>query len=33
MSKLEEAKELMGLLKFWLGSIMGLFVAVFGWVN
>lgn len=32
MSKLDEAKELMGLLKFWLGSIIGLFVAVFGWV-
>lgn len=32
MSKLEEAKELMGLLKFWLGSVVAVFVAISGWI-
>ena len=32
MSKLDEAKELMGLLKFWLGSIVAVFVAISGWI-
>ena len=32
MSKLDELKERLGILKFWLGVIVGVFTAVFGWI-
>ncbi|MBR3832114.1 MAG: hypothetical protein IKJ72_00570 [Mycoplasmataceae bacterium] len=32
MSKLDEAKERLGLLKFWLGVIVGSFLANIGWL-
>ena len=31
-SKLDELKERLGILKFWLGVIVGVFTAVFGWI-
>ena len=32
MSKLDELKERLGILKFWLCVIVGVFTAVFGWI-
>ena len=32
MFQLDELKERLGILKFWLGVIVGVFTAVFGWI-
>jgi len=32
MPKLDELKERLGILKFWLGVIVGVFTAIFGWI-